>query len=111
MPRLMSTFESIAISASESTQHQTHAEILRTFAVMFSRLPHEQQRRAEELILRTLPGLGDHMLSAELNDAATGMIDALDQAGRGDTAAALRQAQTSLALSVGKRGSRSTRAG
>lgn len=107
---LMNAFESLAVSASESMQHQTYAAILRTFTVLFDRLPAEHQRRAEELILRTLPALGDHVLTAELNAALTGMIEALERARRVDTAAAVKTARDTLALSVGKLRSRATRA-
>ncbi len=109
LSRLMSAFESLAISASEAMQHQTYAEILRTFEIMFNRLPQEQKPRAEDLIMRTLSGLCDHVLTAKLNGALTRLIDILNQAGRVETAAAIHSAQNELALSVGKLRSRASR--
>ena len=107
--RLMSAFESLAVAASESMQHQSYAEILRTFEIMFNRLPQEQKPRAEDLIMRTLSGLGDHVLTAELNGSLSRLIDILNQAGRLETAAAIHTAQNELALSVGKLRSRASR--
>ena len=76
---------------------------------MFNRLPQEQKPRAEDLIMRTLSGLGDHVLTAELNGSLSRLIDILNQAGRLETAAAIQAAQNELALSVGKLRSRASR--
>lgn len=67
--QLMDGFETLAVVSSESMQHQSFIEVVRTFAIMLSRLPSDQQRRAEDLILRILSALGDHVLTAELDAA------------------------------------------
>ena len=55
--RLMDAFETLAVVASESMQHQSFAEVIHTLAVMFDRLPPDQQRRAEDIILRIISAL------------------------------------------------------
>lgn len=106
---LMEALSSMAIVSSESMQHQNFTEVMQTFAIMFERLPSEQQDRAEEHILRLLPTLGDEPLSAELDRALGGLIRALTSAGRPDAAGAVREAREQLASTIGKLNSRSTR--
>lgn len=108
-PELLDAFESMAVSASESMQHQTITAIIDVFAVMFERLPASQQSRAEDLILRILSSLGDHVLTARLNAALSGLGSALHAAGRSGLAAKVAAAQEELSASVGKLGSRATR--
>ena len=105
----MAAFESLAVVASEAMQHQTLAEIVRTFAITFDRLPGEQQQRAEDVILRSLSGLGDHVLTADLDEALTTLVRTLEGARRFETAAAVRTARAELATTIGKLNSRSTR--
>ncbi|MDQ3780920.1 MAG: DUF2254 domain-containing protein [Chloroflexota bacterium] len=96
MACLLGAFESLAVVASEAMQHQTYAAILRTFALNFDRLPLPEQQRAEQLLLRTIPGLGDHLLTTELDDALTALVQTLEQAERLDAAEAFRTARTDL---------------
>jgi hypothetical protein len=107
--RLMDAFESLAVVASESMQHQSFAEVVRTFAVMFERLSLDQQRRAEDVILRIISALGDFVLTAELNSSLSGLVCALNQSAWVNAAAAVRAAQERLQWSVGKLHSRATR--
>jgi uncharacterized membrane protein len=109
MERLMGTIESLAVVTTESMQHQVYAGILRGLATLLDRLPPPLARRAEEVVLRSLAGLGDHILSAELDHALREIADALEQAGLGEGAAAVRIARTELATSIGRLNSRSTR--
>jgi uncharacterized membrane protein len=109
MAMLMNTFESLAVVASESMQHQVCAAILDAFALLFDRLPAPQQARTETLILRVLSTLGDHALTAELDAALTALADTLIAHGRREVAAALLTAQATLATSVGELNSRATR--
>jgi uncharacterized membrane protein len=108
--RLLDAFETIAVVASESIQPQTMAEIARSFAVLFDRLPEPQRARAEDVIERSLAALGDHVLTAELQRALGELVDALRRAGRSEAAARVDAAVHALARSVGKLGSRATRA-
>lgn len=106
---LMDAFESLAVVCSESMQGQNFAEVLRTFAIMFDRLPPEQQCRAEDSIRRILSALGDEVLTTELDRALAALIAALTAAGRQETAATVAAAQAELATSIGRLNSRSTR--
>lgn len=108
-PALLDTFETLAVVASESMQPQTIAEFLRTFALMFARLPAEQQPRAENLIRTSLSALGEHVLTAELDAALSDLQHALEVAGRDGTANEVRGAHQAMRASIGKLGSRATR--
>ncbi len=90
-------------------QHRTFAEVLRTLSVLFNRLPSNQQRRSEDIILRILSGLGDHILTAPLDIELLRLEAVLSDGGRDETAAAVRKARDKLARSVGRINSRSTR--
>ena len=107
--RLMGAFESLAVVSSESLQHQNFTEVVHTFAVMFDRLPWDQQPRAEDLIRRILSSLGEHVLTAELNAARSASVATLTTSARFETATAVQVAQDRLGRSVGKLSSRSTR--
>lgn len=109
LERLMGTIESLTIVASESMQHHVYADILRGLAITLDRLPPPLAQRTEELVLRSLSGLGDQVLSAELEDALNDVADALAEAGLSAGAAAVRTARAELATSVGRLNSRATR--
>jgi uncharacterized membrane protein len=109
LPSLFDAFEQLAIVASEAMQAQTYAEILRSFAITFPRLSDWQRRRVEDLILRSLSALGDHVLSAELDDALTAIVRTLEDADAPVVAEAVRAAQAELATTIGHLNSRSTR--
>ena len=110
MSRLMDGFESLAVSASESMQHQTYAEILRALTRMFERLPQPLQRRAEDIVLSSLSGLGEHILTADLRAALEDAAETLRRNARSESAQAVRTALARLGRSVGRLGSRGTRA-
>ena len=107
--RLMDAFESLAVVASESMQHQSIAEVLRSFTLTFDRLPPEHQARAEDIALRMLSTLGDHVLTAPLERELRALEETLRSAGRETTASALAQGRAALALSIGRANSRGTR--
>ena len=110
LARLVSAHESLAVVASESMQHQSYAEILRTFDLLFDRMDAAMQARVEDVVLRSLSGLGDHILSAELDTRLDAMTATFERAGRRETAAAVREARQRLARSIGKLAGRGTRA-
>ena len=107
---LLNAFGSLAVAASESMQHQTYAAILRSMTALLARLPGELQDGVEDVVLRTLPALGDHVLTAELDAALGALSEALVRTQRLKTAAAVASARGALARSIGTLGSRSTRA-
>ena len=110
MPGLMDALESLAVSASESMQHQTYAEILATFNVLYGRLPPRLQDRAEEVVLTSLSGLGEHILTAGLRRALVDTVAVFERHGRRQPADAVKTALEHLATSLGRLGSRATRA-
>jgi uncharacterized membrane protein len=109
--RLANTFASLAVAASESMQHQTYAAILRSLAILFARLPAPLQNRVEDVVARTLPSLGAHVLTAELDRALGDMSAALGEAQRLQAANAVERARSELAGSIGKLRPRATHAG
>lgn len=107
--QLMRGFESFVVVASESMQHQTVAEVYRTFAILFHRLPPPLRRQVDDLLLRSLSGLGDHILTSELETSLMALTVALNSDGRSQCAGAIEAAQRQLELSIGRLNSRSTR--
>lgn len=105
----MSAFEALAVVSSESMQHQNYIEVLRTFSLLFDRLPKDLQLRGEDLILRILSALGDHVLTAELDSALSQLGEKLQIVGRIETAVAVQKARDELSASIGRLNSRSTR--
>jgi hypothetical protein len=107
---LMKGFESLMVVASESMQHQSFAAILKIFAAMYPRLPAELQERAEDIILRSLSALGEHVLTQELDGALTAVASVLSRCGRAECAEHVRAAQRQFGTTIGRLNSRSTRA-
>lgn len=107
---VMSTLESLAVVASESMQHQTLAEIMRTIATLLPTLPPALADRAVDLVLRSLSALGEHVLTRELECALDTLARALATAGRDAASEAVTRATRALGQSLGVIGSRSTRA-
>jgi uncharacterized membrane protein len=107
--QLLSAIGSMAVVSSESMQHQVYAEILRGFAISLDRLPPPLVRRTEAVVLRSLAGLGDQMLTAELDAALVDVAAALERKGLHAGALAVRTARAELARSIGRLNSRATR--
>lgn len=106
---IMDTLESFAVVSSESMQHQNFVAVARTLDILFDRLPPDLQQRAEDVILRMLSVMGDHMPSREMERVLKDLAITLEDAGREEIAAAVRQAWEKLARSIGELNSRSTR--
>jgi hypothetical protein len=109
LEKVLAAFESLAVAASESMQHQNLAEVLRTFAMLYRRMSPACQRRTEDIVLRTLSGLGEHVLTLDLEDALARLGGVLNGMGRVAVSSAVHAAQQQLAASIGKLGSRATR--
>ncbi len=107
---LMRAFESLAVVSSESMQHQTIAEIYRTFAILFHRLSPLAQDKVETIVLRSISALGDHVPTGRLGDALRDLRQALEKSGRTKTADALQTAWRQLEARIGLLNSRATRA-
>jgi hypothetical protein len=89
--RLLDAFESLAVSASESMQHQ--AAVLRSVAGGFDDLPRHLQSRCEDMFMRILAGLGDHIPTRELEEALCIAENTLISAGSRQTAHAFGEAR------------------
>jgi hypothetical protein len=77
--------------------------------VLATRLPPAQQARIEDLLMRALTGMGDQILTADLDAALTDAAAALRSIGRAGGAARISAAQAELRRTVGTLASRSTR--
>ncbi|MEO6071123.1 MAG: DUF2254 family protein [Chitinophagaceae bacterium] len=108
--KLMDAFETLAIASSESMQHQNFIEILHSITLLFDRMSTQLQQRTEDLLLRILSALGDHVLTFELEKALYAVSKKMEQSGKREVAQAIEKATEQLAQSVGKLNSRSTRA-
>lgn len=106
---LLSGLELLAVVTTESLQVQVFIEVLHTFTDVFDRLTPEQQNRSEDIILRSLSGMGDHVLTGPLAAELESLAAMLRDAGSAETAQSLDRAHTALAQSVGNLHSRSGR--
>jgi uncharacterized membrane protein len=109
LDELFDALESLAVVSTESMQHQVFAEVVRSFTIIFDRLPARLQTRTEDVLLRMLSGLGDHILTAELEQTLRTCIEALEHAGRHETAGRIKTATVLHEHSLGRLNSRSTR--
>jgi hypothetical protein len=87
---------------------QNLALTIESLAIVHPRLPVVHQQRVAQVSMSTLAGLGDHVLTAPLDDALKGLEAALS-ATHPSEATAIREARTTLARSNGTLNSRSTR--
>jgi hypothetical protein len=90
-------------------QHQSAAEVYRSIAAVLDRLPPALQDRAEDVILRSLSALGDHVPARDLDDALREVTIALAKAGRAHAAGKVETARLALAASIGVIGARGAR--
>jgi uncharacterized membrane protein len=109
--RVLDTFESLAVVSSESMQHQNFTEVIRSMATLFGRMPPDLQDRTEDLLLRCLSAMADHVLTGPLDATLSVLVQTLQEAGRTKTAWSVQAAQGKLRQSVGKLHSRSSRDG
>lgn len=107
--RLFDALESLAVVSTESMQHQAFTEIVLALSMMFERLPPDLQARSEQVILRILTGMGDHMLTMRLEIELTALATALRRGGAQGTAAAVDAARQAMGQSLGTLNSRATR--
>jgi len=103
-------FESIAVVASESMQHQTLATVYAALEFCVKHVPLHCVADVEDIIRRTLSALGDHVLTHELQQALARLANALEDRGREPTAEEVRKACNILHRSIGAIHSRGTRA-
>jgi uncharacterized membrane protein len=109
LTELFNAFEILAVVASESMQPHTTSALVRTFAIMFERLPSLYRQRADQAIRRSLSAFGEHVLTSELDQSLLELAQTMKTAGHDETAGRVQQARDTLAASVGKLASRATR--
>ncbi len=107
---LLDSFETLAVVASESMQHQSFTEIMRTFVIILDRIPESRIERLEDLLLRSLSVLGEFALTRELEQTLRDLQGALQSSGRVETARAVEKALERMSRTIGELGSRATRA-
>lgn len=101
--------ESVIVVASESIQSQTLAEAVTTLAILLRHVRQPTAERLADMANRMLSSLGEHVLTRQLEAALPDMVAALSERGFTGVASAAAEASRSLAASVGKLNSRSTR--
>lgn len=106
---VIDALESIGVAASEALQHRCAAEVLLTYASLLERMPDGLRPRAEDAVRRALSGLGDHVLTADLDDALSRLAQTLAATGRAHTEREVRRAHERLSLTVGELYSRDSR--
>lgn len=106
---LIAAFESLAVVSSESMQHQSCAEVLRSFASLLGWMPNDLQPRLDDAIRRILTALGDQVLTADLDGALAMLADRLAEGGRHDTELLVRRARDQMAELIGTLAGRASR--
>jgi uncharacterized protein YpiB (UPF0302 family) len=110
LSEILDTWESLITVSSESMQHQPFAEIIHSLAKVYPRIPDRLQRRANQLIRRSVSAMGDHVLTQDIDNALQELIQVLKEAAQYETAGMLETAHHQLAASLGNLANRSTRA-
>jgi hypothetical protein len=108
--RVLEALEAIAVVSTESLQPETFEEVLHAYRHVFSRLPEHLQRRGCTSVRRLVTGLGDLVLTPQLEDALEEVARTLRELGHADTADILERAKREMASTASTLGARSTRA-
>lgn len=93
---VLDAFESLAVAAAESCQHQSFAEILSALGTMLGRVPPALRPRTEDVIRRVLPLLAEHAPTADLDDALGRLASETAAAGLPETTTAVQHARDAL---------------
>lgn len=106
---VIAAFENIFLVTSESIQAQTLAYAVRAVAILLETVPVPWGAGLAEASRRMLSGLGEHVLTVELETALAELAAALTAQGYGETARSVQAATATLATTLGALNSRSTR--
>lgn len=106
---LIDAWESLVTVSTESMQHQPFAEILKSIARLYGEFPVVLQNRVDRLLERAVSGMGDHILTQDVDSALHDLIQVLEDEARYETAGMLAEARNQLAASLGTLANRSTR--
>ncbi len=102
-------FESIFLVTSESMQATTLAHAVRAVAILLELVPGAWRDQLAEAARRMLSGLGEHVLTVELEAALGELAAALAATGFKEVGAAVEAATATLGTTLGVLNSRSTR--
>lgn len=111
---LVRGFESIAVVASESMQHQTLATVYRAIDFCLQHAPDDLVSSLADVTRRSLSALGDQVLTQELQQAMVKLAQMLRARSSETTALEVESACNRLAETIGSlhsRGTRVTRSG
>ena len=101
--------ETIILVSSESIQASTLADAIHTVAVLLVRVPQPLAERLADVARRALSGLGEHVLTRDLELSLGELALALRQRDFAEMSDAVNEATAAFALSLGRLNSRSTR--
>lgn len=107
--RVIEALEALALVSTESLQSATFEEVLHAYRLSFGALPARMQDRVATSLGRLVTGLGDLLLTPQLERALEGMASALRAAGHTDAAATVETATRQMASASGQLAARSTR--
>lgn len=104
---LIRALETLIVVASESMQHHVLAETYQALAIAADRLPADRRDELQGVVGRSISALGEHVLTAELDESIATLAEAMDR--RGYDASGLREARDKFAASWNELHSRATR--
>lgn len=107
--KAIEAFESIFLVTSESIQAQSLAHAVRAVAILLETVPAPWRDQLADTAWRMLSGLGEHVLTVELEAALGELSAALAAQGYAKTARSVQDATATLATTLGALNSRSTR--
>ena len=108
--KLIAALASLAVVSREGMQARSFAKVLRAYASGFDRLPRNVQQQVVDASLRLLSGLGDEVLTEDLDTALVALSERFRATGWPEEARAVEAARGKLATIIGQLHSRSTRA-
>lgn len=104
---LIRAFETLVVVASESMQHHVLAETYQALALAAERLPADRRKELQGVVDRSISALGEHVLTAELDESIARLAGAMDRGGYDSSH--LREARDKFAVSWNELHSRATR--
>ena len=107
----LAALEAIAVVATESMQSLTFEEVMNAYQRLIPRLPEKLKQRSAVSLCRLVTGLGDLVLTPQLEAALAGVAQTLRETGDPDTAAVVERSVRQMASTAGTLAARSTRVG
>ncbi len=107
--KAIGAMEAIAVVATESMQSVTFEEVMHAYRHVFHKLPEKLQDRAAVSLCRLVTGLGDLLLTPQLESALDGVARTLRDAGYPDNADVVEASTREMASTAGTLAARSTR--